>query len=102
MEKLKRPVYLKAGTDDFFKKLRTEVNETVLQNSSLYLFNIIKSLGLLVLFFSSYTCILLFGNSTPLLFFFYILCGITMIVLFINAFHDAAHGALFKKSKHNE
>ena len=25
-----------------------------------------------------------------------------MIVLFINAFHDAAHGALFKKSKHNE
>lgn len=42
------------------------------------------------------------GNSTPLLFLFYILCGITMIVLFINAFHDAAHGALFKKNKHNQ
>ena len=51
MEKLKRPVYLKVGTDDFFKKLRTEVNETVLQNSSLYLLNVVKSLGLLVLFF---------------------------------------------------
>lgn len=102
MEKLKRPVYLKAGTDDFFKKLRTEVNETVLQNSSLYLLNVVKSLGLLFLFFLFYGCILFFGNSTPLLFLFYILCGFTMIVLFINAFHDAAHGALFKKAKHNE
>ncbi|SHG26957.1 linoleoyl-CoA desaturase [Flavobacterium johnsoniae] len=102
MEKLKRPVYLKAGSDDFFKKMRTEVNETVLQNSSLYHFNVIKSLGLLVLFFLFYSCILLFGSNTSLLFLFYILCGFTMIVLFINAFHDAAHGALFKKAKHNE
>lgn len=102
MEKLKRPVYLKAGSDDFFKKMRTEVNETVLQNSSLYHFNVIKSLGLLVLFFLFYSCILFFGSNTSLLFLFYILCGFTMIVLFINAFHDAAHGALFKKAKHNE
>jgi len=102
MEKLNRPVYLKPGTDDFFKKIRKEVNETVLKKTSLYRFNVIKSLGLVVLFFLFYSCILLFGNSTPLLFLFYILCGITMIVLFINAFHDAAHGALFKKPKHNE
>ena len=102
MEKLKRPVYLKAGTDDFFRKMRNEVTETVLQNSSLYLLNVIKSLGLLVLFFLFYGGILFFGNNTPLLFLFYILCGFIMIVLFINAFHDAAHGALFKKAKHNE
>lgn len=102
MEKLKRPVYLKPGTDDFFKMLQREVRETVLKNSSLYRLNIIKSIGLLVLFFLFYACILLFGNSTPLLYSFYILCGINMIVLFINAFHDAAHGALFKKPKHNE
>ena len=102
MEKLKRPVYLKPETDDFFKKIRKQVNETVLQNSSLYLSNIIKSLGLVIIFFLFYACILLFGNSTPLLFLFYIFCGITMIVLFINAFHDAAHGAFFKKAKHNQ
>lgn len=101
MEKLKRPVYVKTGSDDFFKKLRAEVNETVLQNSSLYRLNIVKSIGLVILFFLFYACILLFGNSTPLLFVFYILCGINMIVLFINAFHDAAHGALFKKPIHN-
>ena len=102
MEKLRRPVYLKAGTDDFFKKMRTEVNETVLQDASLYRLNVIKSLGLLVVFFVFYSGILFFGNNTSLLYLFYILCGFTMIVLFINAFHDAAHGALFKKGKHNE
>ncbi|WET02080.1 acyl-CoA desaturase [Flavobacterium sp. YJ01] len=102
MEKLKRPVYLKAGTDDFFKKMRLEVNETVLKKSSLYLLNVVKSLGLLAAFFLFYACILIFGNKTSLLFLFYILSGITMIVLFINAFHDAAHGALFKKPKHNQ
>lgn len=92
MEKLKRPVYLKPGTDDFFKKMHKEVDETVLKNSSLYELNVVKSLGLLTLYFVFYACILFFGNSTSLLFLFYILCGITMIVLFINAFHDAAHG----------
>ena len=102
MEKLKRPVYVKPGTDDFFKKMRLEVNETVLKNSSLYVLNVVKSLGLLVAFFLFYGCILIFGNQTYLLFLFYTLSGITMIALFINAFHDAAHGALFKKPKHNE
>lgn len=102
MEKLKRPVYLKPTTDDFFKMLRKEVNDTILENDSLYRLNIIKSIGLLVLFFLFYAGILFFGNSTPLLFLFYILVGFTMIVIFINAFHDAAHGALFKKPKHNE
>ncbi len=102
MEKLKRPVYSKAGSDDFFKKMRTEVNETVLQNESLYRLNVVKSIGLLVLYFVFYGCILFFGNTTSLLYLFYVLCGFTMIVLFINAFHDAAHGALFKKAKHNE
>jgi linoleoyl-CoA desaturase len=102
MEKLKRPVYLKPGADDFFKKMHKEVEETVLKKSSLYRYNILKSFGVLALYFVFYACILFFGNSTPLLFLFYILCGITMIVLFINAFHDAAHGSLFKKPKHND
>ena len=51
MEKLKRPVYVKPGADDFFKKMRLEVNETVLKNSSLYVLNVVKSLGLLAVFF---------------------------------------------------
>ncbi len=56
----------------------------------------------LVLFFTFYGCILIFGNSLQLLFLFYILTGLTMILVFLNAFHDAAHGAIFKTRRYNE
>jgi linoleoyl-CoA desaturase len=102
MEKLKRPSYLKPDANDFFRKMHKEVEETVLNNQKLYRRNVTKAIGLLAAYFLFYTCILIFGNSTPLLFLFYILCGFTMIVLFINAFHDAAHGALFKKPRQND
>lgn len=102
MEKLRRPSYLKPDSDDFFRKLHKEVEESVLQDKSLYRKNIVKGWGLLVLYFAFYACILIFGNNTPLLFLFYMLCGFAMMVLFINAFHDAAHGALFKKPKYND
>ncbi len=102
LEKLKRPVYIKPGKDDFFIKLHREVEEKVLGNDSLRRRNIIKSIFLLVLYMAFYSGILIFGNSTPLLFTFYILSGFAMIVLFINAFHDAVHGAIFKKPKYND
>jgi linoleoyl-CoA desaturase len=102
MEKLKKPSYIKPERDDFFRKLRREVEESVLRNTALYRYNVAKALGLLVLYGIFYCWILIFGNKTPILFLSYILCGIAMITLFINAFHDAAHNALFRKSKHNE
>src|SRR5690606_10582575 len=55
----------------------------------------------LLAYFVLYACILIFGSSTFLLFIFYILLGWSTIVLFINAFHDAAHGAVFKNRKQN-
>ena len=102
MEKLKRPVYLKPDSNDFFKKMHREVEEKVLNNKALHRRNVAKALLLLMVYGLSYAGILLFGNNTQLLFLFYILCGFTMIVLFINAFHDAAHGALFRKPKDND
>jgi linoleoyl-CoA desaturase len=102
MEKLKRPAYAKPGKDDFFTKLHKEVEEKVLKNESLRTKNIVKSISLVVLYFMFYSCILLFGNNTYLLFLYYILSGFTMIILFINAFHDAVHGAIFKKPKYND
>ncbi|MFP9112513.1 fatty acid desaturase family protein [Flavobacterium sp. RHBU_3] len=102
MEKLKRPTYVKPAADDFFKKLHREVEETVLNDDRLRKKNVIKSLGLLAAYFTFYICILFFGNNTQLLYLFYILCGFSMIVLFINAFHDAVHGAVFKSPKAND
>lgn len=97
-----KPIYRKADSDDFFKKLQKEVQDTVLSDSSIQHKNVLKSLGLLLLYFVCYTCILLFGQSIRVLFMLYIVLGWSTIILFINAFHDAAHGAVFKERKHNQ
>ena len=97
-----KPVFKKAGNDDFFKRLQKEVSETVLSNKSVQFQIIFKSIFLIFLYFAFYACILIFGNQTQLLFTFYILTGFTMILVFLNGFHDAAHGAIFKKRKHND
>lgn len=96
-----KPVYKKADFNDFFKKLQKEVQENVLGDHSIQRKNVIKSFALLFLYFLFYSCTLLFGYSIFLLFLFYILLGWSTIVLFINAFHDAAHGAVFKSKRNN-
>jgi len=102
MEKLIKPTFQKAPADDFFKKMQREVQENILKNPRIQTANIIKSFFLLFGYLGSYAGILIFGNDTRLLFFFYILAGLFMIVLFVNAFHDAAHNAVFKSSKYNK
>ncbi|MEZ4853329.1 fatty acid desaturase [Flavobacterium sp.] len=101
METLKTPVFKRASKDDFFKKMIKEVQEKVLTNKNIQRKNIYKALFLLFLFCVFYACILLFGNTTKLLFLFYILMGFSMIVLFVNSFHDAAHNAVFFSKKQN-
>jgi linoleoyl-CoA desaturase len=101
-EQLPKPSFKKAGEDDFFKKLHRQVHADILHNKRIQNQIVFKSLLLLAIYFASYSCILLFGNNTSLLFCFYILTGLTMILVFLNAFHDAAHGAIFKKKIYNE
>jgi linoleoyl-CoA desaturase len=102
MERLKRPVFKKPEADDFFLKLHREVQESVLEDKSLQRLGIIKAVFLLVVYLLCYFSILAFGNQTPLLLVFYMLTGFSMIVLFINSFHDAVHGSLFEKPLHNK
>lgn len=96
-----RPEFLRAGKNDFFRKLNKEVQETVLKDKKLQYKNIYKAIFLLLLFLCCYCSILLFGNHTFWLFTFYILMGLSMILLFVNSFHDASHGALFFTKKQN-
>jgi linoleoyl-CoA desaturase len=97
-----KPIYKKADSNDFFKKLQKEVHENILNDKSIQRQNIVKSFALLFAYFILYFCILFFGNSLVLLFLFFILLGWSTIVLFINAFHDAAHGAVFKNKRYNQ
>lgn len=98
---LKVPVFIRPQKDDFFKKLVKEVQENILKDKSIQRKNIFKALFMLTIFFVFYGCILYFGNSTPLLFLFYILMGFSMIIVFVNSFHDAAHNAVFFSKKQN-
>jgi linoleoyl-CoA desaturase len=101
MEAMKRPVFKKPGADDFFLKMHREVQQEILANTSLHRFGILKAWFLLATYVACYAAILAFGNNTFLLYFFYALTGITMIVLFVNSYHDAVHGSLFRKPAHN-
>jgi linoleoyl-CoA desaturase len=101
-EKHIKPSFKKAGSNDFFKDLNKQVHLNVLENKNIQNQIVIKSILLVLLNFSFYSCILLFGNNLFLLFTFYILTGLSMILVFLNAFHDAAHGAVFKKRAYNE
>ncbi|WDF53743.1 fatty acid desaturase family protein [Mucilaginibacter sp. KACC 22063] len=101
-ENLIKPSFKKAGSDDFYKELHREVQLRVLGNKKVQNQIVFKSIFFMALYFVFYSCILMFGNQTPLLFVYYTLTGITMILVFLNAFHDAAHGAIFKKRSHNE
>ncbi len=101
MEPMKRPVFLKPGADDFFLKLHREVQEKILGNQTFRTYGIYKAWLLLALYFGCYAGILVFGDDTLLLYVFYSLTGMSMIVLFINSYHDAVHGSLFRKSKNN-
>lgn len=95
------PYFTRPAKDHFFKNLVKEVQENILKDKTLQRKNIYKALGLLFAFLTFYTCILVFGNNTPLLYTFYILMGLSMIVLFVNSFHDAAHEAVFFSKKQN-
>lgn len=98
---MKRPTFQRPKPDDFFMKLHKEVEETILKNKTYYWQNVGKAFLFLAMYFGLYACILFLGSDTSLLYFFYVLLGFTTIMLFINSFHDAAHGALFKKPKYN-
>ncbi len=99
---ISRPAFKKAGKDDFFKALNQQVQQRVLTNKKIQQHIIYKSVLLIALYFIFYGCILAFGNHTLMLFAFYIATGLTMIMVFLNGFHDAAHGAVFKTRRANE
>lgn len=97
-----KPVFDKAPGNDIFKKIQQEVRQNVLSNKAVQQRNVLKAVVYVLLLMVAYTGILTLGNHTGLLFLFYIVFGFSMILIFINSFHDAAHGALFDSKKMNQ
>ncbi|MBS1526546.1 MAG: fatty acid desaturase [Bacteroidetes bacterium] len=100
--KITKPAFRKAGENDFFRDLNKQVQAAISERKGIQNRIVFKSALLITFYFLFYSCILLFGNNTYLLFAFYILTGWSMILVFLNTFHDAAHGAIFKRRIYNE
>lgn len=96
-----KPIFDKAPNDDIFRKIQREVRQNVLDNKRIQRLNIFKAIAYCLLLVLCYAGILILGNNTWLLFLFYTLFGIAMILVFVNAFHDAAHTALFRSRRLN-
>jgi len=97
-----KPVFSKPDKTDFFKELNKQVQHTIVNNHGIQNRIVFKAVLFLALYFLCYSSILIFGDNIYMLFFFYMVTGISMILVFLNAFHDAAHGAVFKRKIYNE
>lgn len=65
------------------------------------LFIRIRSLLFPILYIVLYLLAIHFRYSTGLFFLFYILMGITILLIFLNMVHDAVHGSIFSKNWQN-
>ena len=101
MGTLPKPIFEKAPKEDIFKAITAEVHEFVKNTPSQPRAAIIKAFIFLAVFVVSYICILLLGNNNWALLLFYGLCGLSMFLVFLNGFHDAAHNALFRSAAAN-
>lgn len=101
MGTLHKPVFDKAPKEDIFKVITAEVHELVKTKPGQIRQGVVKACIFLTTYVLSYLLLLLLGNHGWALFLFYALCGLSMFLVFLNGFHDAAHNALFKSSKAN-
>lgn len=101
MEALHKPIFDKVEGEDIFKAISAEVHDLVRNTPHQARRGILKALLFLTLYIGSFICILVYGNLNWALFLFYGICGLTMFLVFLNGFHDAAHNALFKSTGAN-
>lgn len=98
---LTKPVFEKEPADGFYRNLKAEVQKIVLDNIQLQKQNERKAVCLFLVYWFFYGLMLLTGNHAIALLLFYVLMGVTMIVLFVNSIHDAAHQSAFRNKKLN-
>jgi len=101
METLHKPVFQRAPKDDIFRAITAQVQELVKQRPERGRRGVFKAFLFLAIYIISYLLILFLGDQTWALFLFYALCGLSMFLVFLNGFHDAAHNALFKTTRAN-
>ena len=98
---LHKPVFDKAPKQGIFKEISIEVHELIQKSPKESSAGVLKAGIFLLSFVLSYIGILLFGSHIWALFLLYGTAGLSMFLVFLNGFHDAAHNALFKNTRAN-
>lgn len=102
MEKVSKPLFQSASTQDIFQHLRREVNVVVQQleprRRSSILF---KTFFFPALYIGVYLAALAWGNHPAIWYSCYFLLGLLLVFIFLNIIHDAVHGSIFKNRRLN-
>ena len=93
-----KPVFAKDEIDEVFRRIKQQVIVTVRELTPHRRPQILfKAILFPLLFLAAYTLLLVYGNSTWVLYTSYCLMGIMLVVIFLNLVHEAVHQTLFKK-----
>lgn len=98
METLHKPIFDKAPKEDLFKAITAEVHALVKNSPHQFSRGVLKAYLFIFVYLLSYFLLLELGDEAWALFLFYGLCGLSMFLIFLNGFHDAAHNALYKSA----
>lgn len=87
---------------ELMMELYKKVNERVKKLPGSRITYVKMKIFLLPVIYLGFYLAALYGSAQPAVFYsMYILMGLTMVVIFLNIIHEAAHGNIFKKEKYN-
>jgi len=87
---------------ELMMELYKKVNERVKKLPGSRITYVKMKIFLLPVIYLGFYLAALFWSAQPAVFYsMYILMGLTMVVIFLNIIHEAAHGNIFKKEKYN-
>lgn len=100
---MEKPIYLKNPEDaKLFNELRKRVNqrvEALPQNRDVYIQ--IKAVILPLIYFGMYALALLNADKTWVYITSFIFMGISLVLIYLNLIHEAAHNNIFKSKRLN-
>ena len=101
---MQRPLYNKLPEDNvLFNELRKRVNNRVKEipeNREIYIR--IKTVVLPLLYFGLYVFALQNAEHSTIYYFSFAMMGITLVLIYLNLIHEAAHNNIFKSKKLND
>jgi linoleoyl-CoA desaturase len=100
---MEKPIYLKDSEDaKLFNELRKKVNqrvESIPENRDIYIQ--IKAVILPLLYIGLYVFALFNAENAGLYILSFVLMGLSLVLIYLNLIHEAAHNNIFKSKKLN-